>query len=191
MWQKIQLFIMSLWLLFFLISVYTVQIPMCFSVGCHFIGFWNLLKLNIIPLICIILMLLGFIFFRTFNYKFIKSAPGLPQKVNEMQDINYETVSFLITYIIPLLFFVVGPDQQSYRNLLVLLITLIIIGVIYCRTNMFYTNPTLAIIGFHIYKISTNQMEDIIVIIHGKLKKYDSIYPRLIDDNIYFIKKEV
>jgi hypothetical protein len=136
-------------------------------------------------------MLLGFIFFRTFNYKFIKSAPGLPQKVNEMQDINYETVSFLITYIIPLLFFVVGPDQQSYRNLLVLLITLIIIGVIYCRTNMFYTNPTLAIIGFHIYKISTNQMEDIIVIIHGKLKKYDSIYPRLIDDNIYFIKKEV
>ena len=34
-------------------------------------------------------------------------------------------------------------------------------------------------------------MEDVIVITHGKLKKHDSIYPRLIDDNIYFIKKEV
>jgi hypothetical protein len=119
----------------------------------------------------------------------MKGAPGLPQKVNAIQDINYETVSFLITYIIPLLFFVVGADLSAYRNFVVLIMTLVIIGIIYCRTNMFYTNPTLAILGYHVYKVSTNQLTDVIVIIHGKLNKDDSFYPRLIDDNIYFIKK--
>jgi hypothetical protein len=189
MWQKIQLFIISLWLLFFLILIYTIQIPICFSKEYQFIGLWALTKMNVVPIICFLLMMLGLLFYKFFNYKFIQGAPGLPQKVNEIQDINYETVSFLITYIIPLLFFVVGADISAYRNFIVLILTLLIIGIIYCRTNMFYTNPTLAILGFHIYKVTTNQNKDIIVIIRGKLNLADDFYPRLIDDNIYFIKK--
>lgn len=155
----------------------------------QFIGLSKLLLLNILPIICLLFMLIGLIFLKYFNYKFMKGAPGLPQKVLEIKDINYETVSFLITYIIPLLFFIIGEDSSEARNFVVLIITIIIIGIIYCRTNLFYTNPTLAILGFQIYKISTKQNKDIIVILKGKLKKDDSFCPRLIDDNIYFIKK--
>jgi len=169
--------------------VYTIQIPICFSEDCQFIGLWVLIKLNIIPIISFVFMMLGLLFYKFFNYRFMKGAPGLAQKVNEIQDINYETVSFLITYIIPLLFFVVGADLSAYRNFIVLILTLVIIGIIYCRTNMFYTNPTLAILGYRVYKVSTNQNNDMIVIIRGKLNEGDSFYPNLIDDNIYFIKK--
>ena len=190
MWQKIQLFVISLWLLFFLILVYTIKIPLCFGDSCQFIGFWAAIKLNIIPIICFLLMLLGLWFYKLFNYRIIKGAPYLPQKVTDIKDINYETVSFLISYIIPLLFFVVGADQSAYRNFTVLIITLIIIGIIYCKTNMFYTNPTLAILNYHVYKITTNKPSNIIVIIHGKLNIGDIIFPRPIDDNIYFITKE-
>lgn len=190
MWQKVQLFVISLWLLFFLIMIYTIHIPISLNDKSRFIGILPLITLNIVPLICFLLMVLGLIFYKFFDYKLIKGAADLPQIVNELDDINYETVSFLITYIIPLLFFVVGADISVHRNFVILILVLLIIGIIYCRTNMFYTNPTLAILGYHVYKISTNQNKEMIVIIRGKLQVKDSFYPHLIDDNIYFIKKE-
>lgn len=134
-------------------------------------------------------MIIGIIFYKIFDYKVIKGAPDLPQTVIKIKDINYETVTFLITYIIPLLFFVVGTDLSIYRNFILLILVLLIIGIIYCKTNMFYSNPTLAILGFHVYQIETKVNEEMIVIIKGKLHVNDDFYPTLIDDNIYFITR--
>ena len=191
MLQKIGFYIMSLWLLFFLILVYTIKIPFLTDSTWQYEGLFPLIKLNIIPLICLFMMVLGFIIYRLFVKLVENRSKGLTQKVNKIKDINYETVSFLITYIIPLLFFVVNSEISELRNFIVLTLTLLMIGIIYCRTNMFYTNPTLAIIGYHVYRVSTNQNDEMIIIVRGKLKKEESFYPRLIDDNIYYITKEL
>lgn len=186
---KVELFITSLWLLFLLVFIYTIRIPTYFGANYEFIGFLNLLELNIVPSVCIIFMLFGLFYYFKFDYKIVKGAPNLPQKIIKVSDINYETVSFLITYIIPLLLFVMDFDVHNIRNLIMFLAILLIIGTIYCRTNLFYTNPSLAILGYKIYKVETAQNSDMIVIIKGKLHEGDFILPRLIDDNIYFTKK--
>lgn len=191
MLQKIELFITSLWLLFLLVFIYTINVPICFEDNAKFIGISSLIKINIIPLICLSLMFLGLIFYFRFDYKIVKSAPNLPQQVKKINDLNYETVAFLVTYIIPLLFFIMDFDIGNTRNLIMFFAILFIIGVIYINTNLFYTNPSLSILGYRIYKVTTEQVEDMVVIIKGKLKLNDFFYPKLIDDNIYFIKKSV
>ena len=65
---------------------------------------------------------------------------------------------------------------------------LFLIGLIYIKTNLFYTNPTLGVLGFHIYKINTIKQEGIIVIIKGKVKKDDWLFCKHISDNIFYAK---
>lgn len=189
MLQKIELFVTSLWLLFLLVFIYTIDIPINFNESSEFIGIMPLISLNIIPFICILFMILGLIFYIRFDYKIMKGAPNLPQQVTEISDLNYETVAFLVTYIIPLLFFIMDYNIENARNLIMFFAILFIIGLIYINTNLFYTNPSLSILRYRIYKISTEQEDDMIVIVKGKLKKGDFFYPKLIDDNIYFISK--
>ena len=66
---------------------------------------------------------------------------------------------------------------------------LILIGCIYVKTNLFYTNPTLSVMGFKVYKLNTQQTKDIIVISKNTLHLNDYIHPRQIEDNIYYAKK--
>jgi hypothetical protein len=47
---------------------------------------------------------------------------------------------------------------------------------------------SLALLGFHIYKINTLKQEGIIVIVKGKAKKDDWLYCKHISDNIYYAK---
>jgi hypothetical protein len=189
MWQKIELYIISLWLLFLLVFINKIQIPFCFGQDCHFIGFSELLRNNVVPTICLFFMILGIIFYFRFDYRIIKGAPELPKKIVSIQNLNFETLSFLITYIIPIVTFDLDFDLDKNRNLLMFLLVLFLIGWIYIKTNMFYTNPSLAVLGFRIYKVDTEGTHDMTVIVKGKLKKGDNIYPIYLDDNIYFIKK--
>jgi len=71
---KIQLYILSLWLLFLLLLINKLDIPYCIDDDCKFIGFQELLKLNIIPVVCFIFIVAGFIFYYKFKY-IISGAP--------------------------------------------------------------------------------------------------------------------
>jgi len=62
MWDKFELYVMSLWLLFFLIIVLTANIPICFEENCSFIGFEELLLTNIIPAVSLVFLILGAVF---------------------------------------------------------------------------------------------------------------------------------
>jgi hypothetical protein len=124
-----------------------------------------------------------------FKYRVVNAAPMLPKQIDHIENLNFETLSFLITYVIPLFCFDLDFDLNENRNFLMLILVLIIIGWIYVKTNIFYTNPSLAILGYRIYKVQTSKTRDMIVIVMGKLKKGDKIYPKRIDENIFFVKK--
>ncbi|MFD2288689.1 anti-phage protein KwaA [Pedobacter petrophilus] len=183
---KIQLYIVSLWLLFFLLFINKVQIPYCFDKNCHFIGFTKLLITNIVPLIFLSLAIFGLIFYANFKYV-IRRNRSLPDKVTRIENLNWEHLTFLVTYVIPFLSFNLNED----RNGLVFFIVLIIIGIIYIKTNMFYTNPTLALLGYHIYKLSTTNKENIIIISKDVIQENDSIQYQLLSDNIYMANKSI
>ncbi|MFT3796586.1 anti-phage protein KwaA [Flavobacterium sp.] len=185
---KIQLYILSLWLLFLLLLINKIDIPYCYGENCSFIGFEKLLSLNVIPAICLIFVIAGFIFYYKFKY-IIKGAKSLPEQVVEIDNLNWEHLTFLVTYVVPLLTFDLDFNLAKDRNGLMLFLVLVIIGMIYVKTNMFYNNPTLAILGYHIYKVTTNKKKNIILISKDSLKEQDWIEYKFIGDNIYFSNK--
>ncbi|WP_057938839.1 anti-phage protein KwaA [Algoriphagus resistens] len=184
---KIQLYILSLWLLFALLFVNKIQIPICFD-NCQFIGLNELLLQNVIPIICIIFIVAGFWFYYRFKY-IIKGAKSLPEKIEEIENINWEHLTFLVTYVIPLLSFDLDFNLSEDRNGLMFFLVLIVIGMIYVKTNMFYNNPTLAILGYHIYKTKTFNKGNIVIISRDVIQEQDWVEHKLISDNIYFAIK--
>lgn len=187
MFQKIKLYIVSLWFLFLLLFVVKVNIPLCFGEGSKFIGFKELILTNGIPLFALIFMILGAFFYFDFNNSITKGATLLSKKITTIKNLNSETLSFLATYIIPL----ACLDMDKSRTLPMLILLLVLIGWIYVRTNLFYTNPTLAIMGFKVYQLDTEMTKDMIVITKQSLKIDDTILPRTINDNIHYAKKSV
>ena len=187
--QKFELYILSLWFLFFLIIVVTAEIPMCFEADCQFIGYATLISKNIVSLIALVFVFAGIIFYYRFKYR-IAGSKALPIKIAKIQDLNFEHLTFLTTYIIPLICF----NLSSIRYLLALGILLLVIGAIYVRTDKFYANPTLALLGFRIYQSDietrTGNRSQITLISLDKLIEGDSVDYQELDEKIYFVRKK-
>jgi hypothetical protein len=189
MTRKIGLFLLSLWLLFLLIIIITVDIPLCFSGDCEFVGWLNLLKNNIIPIFCILPLSIGLVSFLDFRFQ-MQGTPELAFKITESENIDYEHLTFLTTYIIPLVCF----QFENFRYILTFIIILFVIGLIYIRTDLFYANPTLAILGFRIYKVSGEfrngeVRKERILITKNILTINDRIKYFKLDERIYYASK--
>lgn len=186
--EKFELYILSLWLLFFLIIVVTADIPVCFGDDCTFIGFSSLVSRNIIPLAALLFLLFGIFFYIRFDYR-ISGSKKLPSKIEKIEDLNYEHLTFLTTYIIPLICF----NLSSSRYIFVLVFLLIVIGIIYVKTDKFYANPTLAVLGYRLYKVNiitrTKVKENVVVITKERLSESDKIRMIYLDDKVSFARK--
>lgn len=186
-WDKIELYVISLWLLFILIIIVTIDIPICFKNSCSFIGYEILFVTNIIPILTFVLLLLGILFFFNFKYKLAGSQQN-HITVKKIENRNYEHLTFLSTYIIPLIAF----DLTKTRYAIVLFLLLVAIGIMYVKTNMFYTNPTLALLGYKIYKVDatfrTGYEEEIIIISREDVSQGDTLSYKLINEKIYYVR---
>lgn len=182
--DKVGLYFTSLWLLFFLIIIVTCKIPICFS-NWEFIGLKQLYKLNIIPFISLVLLIVSILYLKVFDHKIAGTCPT-QIRVKEVVNKNFEHLTFLTTYIIPLICF----DLSQLKYAIVLLFLLISIGVIYVKTDMFYANPTLALLGFHIYEVKgenqKRKYEGIIVITREKVEVSNEIKLMRLDEKIYY-----
>lgn len=180
--KKIQLYIISLWLLFFLIAVKEfVFVSWEFSFTWQ--GLRNFTSANIPVLVATFFLSLGLIFYFRLTYV-LKGSTKLPKKITKIEDQNYEHLTFLTTYIIP--FVRVGFEG---RDMLVTILLLIIIGAIFVKTNLFYKNPTLALLGFKLYKTDTEGSQNLIFIAKDDLKLDDTVHHIHLHNNVYFVKK--
>jgi hypothetical protein len=187
MYRKIGLFFLSLWLFFILTIIITADVTICFSSECDFIGFRTLLSNNIIPLICILCLLIGSYSYFDFSYK-LKDATQIPFTISKIENIDYEHLTFLTTYIVPLVCF----NFVDTRYQLVLIILLVVIGVIYIRTDLFYANPTLALLNYRIYRIDgefkDGKRENIVLISRKTLEVNQRVDYIKLDNRIYYAK---
>ena len=119
MYRKIGLFFLSLWLFFILTIIITANVPICFSNECDFIGFSKLLSNNIIPLICILCLLIGTYSYFDFSFK-LKDATQIPFTISKIENIDYEHLTFLTTYIVPLVCF--NFVDTRYQLVLIILL---------------------------------------------------------------------
>lgn len=143
----------------------------------------NFVAANTIPVVSMMLMGMGFWFYFRLEYV-LKGTTGLPKKIKKIDDQNYEHLTFLTTYIVPFLRF-----KFEGNDLIVSILLLVIIGLIFIKTNLFYKNPTLALLGYKLYKVDTDGSSGLIFISREYLKVGDSVHHILLGDNIYFVKK--
>ncbi len=188
---KFELYFMSLGLLFFLLIIKSIDIPISFSLDSSFVGWDYLLKNNISTIVCFV-CLIGAIFCRKRFLHSLEGSKDIPSRIVRIKNGNYEYLTFLTTYIVPLICF----DLSSVRDCILLLILLVLLGVLFIKTNLYYQNPSLALIGFNIYvadvKYKDSILEDVIILSKSKLKKNDEILKHDIEiQEVIYCSKEV
>lgn len=184
--RKVDLYILSLSLLFIFFVIVTFQFPeKSFSIhDCN--GWLKLLQNNVIPIISLLILVYSYFAYLRFNYD-LKGATDIPFEIVQIEDINYEHLTFLATYVVPLISF----DFGSSRQMIVLGLLLIVMGVIYIKTDLFYANPSLALLGFRIYKVDgdfkNGKQKGTILICRSRLSKGKKVKYIKLDERIYYV----
>ena len=91
-----------------------------------------LLKLNTLPIICLILAAISWFISCRINYQW-SGTMNPCYKIKEIKNENYEYLTFLTTYIIPL----ICIDLNSIRYIIILFILLLLIGFIFVKMDLY------------------------------------------------------
>jgi hypothetical protein len=190
---KVGMYLLSLWLLLVLIFVNKVDIDLCLA--CKFASWAELGAIaakNVLPLLCTAVLVVSLVFYAVFAH-IIRGAKDGPFKVIEVDDKNADHLVFLATYVIPLLSF----NLDTPRQIVSLVITLTLIGAIYVRTNLFYANPTLSLLGFKIYTVKFEQggagapPGSAVLIAREEIDTGTSVNVLRLDKSIFFARKAI
>lgn len=98
--------------------------------------------------ILIILPLLIFLFF-------LLKKPQSREKPNIYQSVEDNLISYIMTYITPLLTIDIANNLDD-RTIIINILLFFIIGLLYVKQDLIYLNPTFLLLGFNIYKDSEN-----------------------------------
>lgn len=183
---KVGMYLLSLWLLFALIFVNKVSIEICLDCKlANRLELIEILKANVLPFICAGLLLVSIACYLRFRH-LIAGAQDGPMVIKSIEDKNAEHLVFLATYVVPL----VGFGLDNVRQMINLGITLGLLGALYVRTNLFYANPTLALLGFRIFNVTFKDGPAVLIANTG-LEKDDAVNVLKLDRNIYFATKAI
>ncbi|OIR00467.1 hypothetical protein GALL_175320 [mine drainage metagenome] len=190
---KVGMYLLSLWLLLVLIFVNKIDADLCF--GCKFASWAELgaiVAKNYLPSMCVAVLVVSLAFYAVFA-RIIQGAKDGPFKVVEVEDKSADHLVFLATYVIPLLSF----SLDTPRQVVSLVITLTLIGAIYVRTNLFYANPTLSLLGFKICTVKFEQggagvpTGAAVLIAREDIDLGTSVNMLRLDKNIFFARKAI
>ncbi|NIC26317.1 anti-phage protein KwaA [Serratia plymuthica] len=188
---KTVLYILSLWLLFLSLLIMSFDKVLIKNLWNYiftedFIFPISSLRVrNIVFIVSLVFIFIGAIILIILANSF-GSGWSVACTVSDISNENHEHLEFLTTYIMPLVF----TDVDSKRTVLNLGLMIFVIGAIYLKTNRFYSNPSLAILGFRIYKANVHDrgVKKCTIICRGVLKNTDSIKYIKIDDETYLAK---
>lgn len=195
---KVLLFILSMAPFFIILGLMAMDIPIILDKEAEFIG-WRQLWINtrmgcVIILISILLEICVFLLFRIVCNQ---EAKEQAEAIESIEDKNYELITFVTSLFLPLISF--QYDQLSHW--FVTLLIIILLGYIFCHFDGFYTNPTLALFGYRLYKVTlgnqrqgdSKKSRQIIIITQTKLRPDNRVQCLRLTDTVYYatlIKKD-
>ncbi|WET42482.1 anti-phage protein KwaA [Citrobacter enshiensis] len=188
---KYALYILSLWLLFISLFIMSYDKNLFISISTYFSNkdiatlLSKITPKNIVFISSFIMIIAGFLIFLYLLFSF-NSGWSVTCTVSDVKNESHEHLEFLTTYVMPLVF----TDVNSKRTMLNLLIMIVAIGMIYVKTNRFYSNPSLALLGFRIFraKINDRGIKDFVIICHGEIDNKSIIKYIKLDDNTCLAK---
>ena len=185
-WKKINLYILSLAILFAFLAVINFPSPKVFFSD----ETQSILSKNILFLLSLLALLYCCYIYYHLEHS-LKGSGELACKCQNLKQINYEHLTFLTTYVVPLAGLnLADTNANVYVGVFFLLV---LIGAVYIKTDIFYQNPSLALLGFHIYSADVHlkaneQRKGIILITRTKLEEGQYVDYIKLDDRIYYAR---
>ena len=184
---KIELYIMSLWLLFVLIFILTINIPLYVWKSKSILDWIYVLISNWLPMLSALMFAIGIGIAKNIRRK-NAGASNPPVMIERIKNENYEYLTFLTTYIMPL----ICIDLTKIRYVIVLIVLLFLIGYIFIKMDLYYGNPTLALMGYRLYRAEItgySNLGEIIIISKECLSEGKAIKWIEIDKKVWLAKE--
>ena len=107
-------------------------------------------------------------------------------KVTGVEKRDENVVSYIASYLIPFVTFPLATPEQAAA----ILIFVVVLLVLYINSNMIYINPTLNLVGWHLYAI-TIESDDMshYLIARQNIRPNRTLYFVEISSNVYLEKK--
>lgn len=110
------------------------------------------------------------------------------EKIHIEEELTDSSAIFFVTYVVPLLF----QDVKSLRDFLVFTGIIALLGILLWRTNLYYQNPVLTILGYRTYKAKVegagiSENEERIMIANKMLDPSKIIRCKYISDDVFLV----
>lgn len=193
MLNKFQLWLISTSAMWGILLVKTWRVPICLR---FWRGFeWAPIEVifspsNIVAYISVFFLIMGCWSLWILKHT-LKGAPtSLPINISKIKDKRHDYVNSLATLIT--LFAVLISNYETFRDLFLLILMIVIIYVCYTQTNLYYANPIMAVLKYKIAEVETNpECKELpsgaIVLYKGELKDNDIVTPYYVADNVYIV----
>lgn len=185
--NKFKLFSISLIAMWVVLLVKNVDIPVYFGTDAQFVGFGRLLTYgNVIALISFVMLAIALYSIHQLNHRLKGSPDSLTITLTAVKDRNVEYVNVLAT-VVTLISVILVPTE-SLRDFIVFILLMTVIGICFVRTNLYYSNPLFAALGYHIYTVGSNSSKLLVgsvAISRKKLMVGDKVLSYHISDNVY------
>ena len=109
--------------------------------------------------VCALISILGF-FVPFLILSIISRIAPLPFNVQTSQVRDGDNLSYIATYLIPF----ASMQVSTYREKIALGLFLIVIAIIYIRSELYYINPILSIFGFRIFQVTTIEGNSVVLV---------------------------
>lgn len=187
-YEQVKLYILSLMFLFLIILIISIDIDALLLIFQEAGTIQQAIYKNWLPIVMFLMLLYCESVRREFNHK-LHGNTGDSLKVISCTNENYEPLTFLATYIVP--FF--GFNFDSPNRLLAYFILIVVIGIMFIRTEKYYANPTLSIFGFKLYRADLldgeHMYNSVIIITNESLTPNETISYQFISNNVCFARK--
>lgn len=105
-------------------------------------------------------------------------------KVVGLQRCDGEAISYIVSYIIPFL----AVPFNGWEQGIALLIFFLVVCFLYVNSNMIHINPTLNLIGYHIYEITLEDGGIHSLITRRRIKRGAILRVNTVAENVYLEK---
>lgn len=180
-WLKIQIYLMSLTLPFFLASIMTIN---ACSTGDSLI---SCIVNNLFPIISGLIVIAGLISSRMF-INMSKGGANPPYSLQSLKSENYNYLVFLTTCIIPLMCF--GFDIPG--SIVVFIVLMVVNGLVLFKADLYYGNLMLSLLGYKLYRAEIRGVDSpngVILITKDNLKTTSSVSWIPIDEYVWIVKE--
>ena len=188
---KFKLFSISLVFAWIILFVKNVDIPVYLGPDPVFVGWKRLMSYgNLIALVSAVMFVVAMLSLYQFNHRLKGSPSTLKTKISSVRDRSFDYVNALAT--VTTLVSIILVPTNTLREFLIFMLLMATITVCYLKTNLYYSNPIFAALGYCLYSIkveSTAIPDDSIVIVHNQIQSGDYIRCFHISDNVYFLVK--